>query len=530
MIHRGVNSLNSVRGMFSFCFYDSLLEKFIFARDSLGIKPLFYSFSDNTFAFSSTQSSLRCFLESFRTGSVSLCPSSLCKYLYAGYIPAPSTAYSGISQLQPGHYIELHNSSSVPDLFLRNKKWAFPVHKYRHTHSIKKSSFSLSALHASLKSVVKDHLVGDVEPGLMLSGGIDSSLLAYYSNLCGYKPHCFTINSINDPNSSELLYAKYVAKKLDLPLTVVDIDFSSFSIEESIDRVLSLTGTPFANSTILLQDLLCKYIKDSGFKYALSGDGADEVFSGYPRYQALYIQNHALFSKSTFLPLFASLISFLPESPHFNHLVRRLRLFFEASHNAPSYLYELPLHYFKTDDLSHPVSPFLSDYYDLLPSSCSYVEKAMFSDMNYFLPFNLLSAADCASGHNSIELRVPFLDQRLIAHLDSSADVSFFASKKRLKRLSAEFFGRTFAYRKKRGFNPPIWSLILCNRDYVYETLFSSRSLNLLCPSYDLRGLLDDHYNRRKDSSKQIWSLLVLSRFLTLSSLELLISSLFLPV
>ena len=505
LVYFGSGAVEFIRGMFSFVFFDSHTNDFILCRDHLGIKPLFYFYDGNTLAFSSEINPLLELL--LKLGlNYSISSESLRNYLYAGYVPSPSTFYDSVSSLSPGALLSVNLDNS----HYHQSQW-FSLSSSKIQNSFPQS---ITALSNTLCSVVGDHLVGDVEPAVLLSGGIDSSLLAYYAVQNGIKPSCFTINYVNDPNSSELPYAKYVAAKLGLELHVVDIDFTDSSITQVLDSVLDSTSLPFANSTLYVQKMVCNHIHSLGYKYALSGDGADELFCGYPRYKAVYLNS---LIPNWLLPVartLSSLISTVPETPHFNHFVRRSNLFLKSISSA-SDINEASLSYFLQDKAGEA---FCSSSFLRAKSrrGVNSILDSISCDYSFFLPFNLMYSADLASSAFSVELRVPFLDRRLLQYVNPSSDINLFQTKARLKYIASSIFGRNFAYRSKRGFNPPLWSILRYSQSEVKDLLFSSRELALFFGESYLQSLFSDHFSSRSDYSKQLWSLLSLARFFRL--------------
>ncbi|MFT6853792.1 MAG: asparagine synthase (glutamine-hydrolyzing), partial [Cyclobacteriaceae bacterium] len=266
----GAEVLQRLNGFFAFAIYDSQLREVFVARDRFGIKPLVYAVLADGIAFGSEIKSILPLI-----GKKEIDREALNLYFELTYIPSPNTIFKGISKLAPGKYlrigstgIESHQYYEVP---------------YREEASISKMAEGISALRPLLKKAVTDRLVADVPVGTFLSGGIDSSIITALAAQEHHQIDSFSIGFRDNPYYDETEYALAVAKKWKtnhhvFSLTSEDLLEHAFSAIDYLDE-------PFADSSALPVFILSKLTKEH-VTVALSGDGADEIFSGYNKHEA----------------------------------------------------------------------------------------------------------------------------------------------------------------------------------------------------------------------------------------------------
>ena len=277
-------TLDLVEGMFGFAFFDKLNSQVFLCRDHVGIKPLYYSLL-NGLSFSSAPEVVDCILNDSTT-SPCISSSAIYHYLLYGYNSDTSQFNAAIKSLPPGHYMCFDINSMTSYL----KAWySFPSPSFSNSSSVPKLSSQLESI---LSSVVLEQSTSDASACIFLSGGIDSTLLA-----CLLKPSnirsAFTLQY--EGFSDESSTAELIADKLGLDLNISKFDFYSYDLIQSLKKQLEIYPFPFANSTTLSLDALSSQASSLGYKVGLVGDGADELFNGYPRYKATSL-NYRIFS------------------------------------------------------------------------------------------------------------------------------------------------------------------------------------------------------------------------------------------
>jgi asparagine synthase (glutamine-hydrolysing) len=513
-IEWGKEVLHKLDGMFAFSIWDDFLKKIFCARDHVGIKPFFYILKNNVLYFSSE---LKVLIGIFP--DLEIDKSSVAEYLIYNYIPAPKTIYRSALKLMPGHFLEYVLNGDEP----RIAKW-YAIPKYSEIDISYNDAAAL--VKDKVSKSIESHLVSDVPVGSFLSGGIDSSIIALEIAKSQENSKVFSIGYKSNREYDEIRFAKIISKKLGLRHEIIYPDFSNMSILNTVDGIISHMDEPYGNPTIAMTDLLCKSAKNS-VTVALIGDGADEVFGGYPRYNALRISNNIGRIMSIASPLFSVILSQLPETPIGNHFVRRAKSFVD-SQNLPlsdrfqnwSSIMNIEKLYTHSSDkgkgyLNKSRKNFISNYFQGFEKNP--IAGACYADQMSFLPNNLLEGADRISMKNSFELRVPFVSRELIELSSSLKDewkIKKGNSKRILKDAYLDELPPEIINRKKRGFNPPVWNWLQDNKSFVCSYLSSDSRISVLFMYGYIEGVLSNFYDKREDSSSHIWSLIILERWL----------------
>ena len=265
----GIGCLEHLRGMFAIAIYDLPADKLFLARDRLGKKPLYYAHVDGGVAFASELCAL------LEDGSVdtTIDPVALDEYLSYLFVPHPRTIYTGAKKLPPGSFaVFCHGELSI------ERYWQV---RYAGDGAVEQPD-AVDALEAELREAVRLRLVADVPLGAFLSGGLDSSLIvALMQEVSGKQVKTFSIG-FEASSFNELEYAGQVAASLG---TDHHEDVVSYRAAELVPGLLDHFGEPFADSSALPTYHLSRFTRQE-VTVALSGDGGDEVFGGYRRYQA----------------------------------------------------------------------------------------------------------------------------------------------------------------------------------------------------------------------------------------------------
>jgi len=423
-------TLVKLNGMFSFCIYDQNVEKMFCARDRIGIKPFVYYFNNETFIFSSEVKAIvssDCFEPEINT-------SALYDYCIYRYVANPRTIYKNMFKLEPGFCLEFDLRS-------------FQIKKSRYWE-LKRGSFENQSpvevineiKHHIIDSVAK-RMVADVEVSTFLSGGIDSSLITALAGKYNSDVRAFSID-IQPPMYSEVDYARNAADFLNVDLIVEKVGRAEFNT--FLNTIVQCYDEPFADSSMIPTFLLC-YHASKYTKVALSGDGGDEVFYGYEWYRKFQKKKSWLRKWKDYL------ISFSQKKTGCRDSVEKYRLTmfdrFIASEVAElfnlddpfpdnNYLYKEKLHkgFLKPDDLNY-------------------------LDFQTFLVDDILFKVDIASMAHSLEVRVPFLDHRLVEaayNIDFSLLFRNDELKHVLKVIARDYLPEKNIYRPKKGFSAPV--------------------------------------------------------------------------
>ena len=459
----GVDCLHKFNGMFAFCICDLKNKLLFLARDRFGIKPLVYYFDNKKFIFSSEIKSILL----FEAISKEIDWEAFVCYMYFGYIPAPLTIYKEIKKLEPAHYILVKWQNEGKLEFIKKRWYYLPVNNFSKNLDINEIKENLSSL---VSDAVKLRLISDVPLGAFLSGGIDSSiivgLMARHSNQpvktfsIGYKEH-----ELFDETS----YAREVARfnnteHYEFKLTYQDI-------LDIIPIVLNHLDEPFADWSIFPTFLVSQKTRQH-VTVALSGDGADELFAGYRKYQGEFFLKYYLLIPFTIRKgLIEPLLRFLPDSYDNKVLeyVRRAKRFLNGLDNNPAKRHFNWMCVFSKELLKQLTNNFILEVNNVAPFNFikklfdefegDLINKMLYTDVNMCLPYDMLVKVDWMSMLNSLEVRVPFLDYRVVEfafQIPGSLKLNRWKRKYILIETFKNILPPKLHHRPKQGFDVPI--------------------------------------------------------------------------
>lgn len=505
----GAECVNYLRGMFAFAIWDKRKMALLLARDRIGKKPLLYCKQGESFYFASEFTSLL----ASEGVEKRINRQALDYYITFGYIPAPLTIYENVFKLQPAHVLILKEN----DITLR-RYWQ-PDYSSKINISEEEAATRLLTL---LKEAVKIRLYSEVPLGAFLSGGIDSSTVVGLMSQLSVRIKTFSIG-FDEKDYSELKFAKNIADKF-------GTQHNEFVVRPNALEVLPLLveryGEPYADSSCIPTYYLCRETR----KYvtvALNGDGGDELFAGYERYQAMLISG--IYGKAPKLikKICSGLGQILPDSVDQKNKLRRLKRFIEAADLPLKSRYTRWISVFDTElkeglyskdfMMSLPVdrNPDLVTYYLDHPKVSGLLDALLKTDTFSYLPGDLLVKVDIASMANSLEARSPFLDHKVIefaASLPEGYKMKGLIKKYILKKAITGFIPGENIHRQKMGFGMPIGKWFRQDlKDFLTDTLLSGASLKrgYFKPGV-VQSMINEHLTGKRDFAFQLWSLLML--------------------
>lgn len=444
----GINMLEKMNGMFAFAIYDKREGKIILVRDRVGLKPLVYFFDSNLFAFASE---IKALLKiPYIAQRVEIDLNSLYIYLSLGYIPSPRTIFTNIHKLEPAHYIIYDTKSGAP----KKRRYWKPL-RNSCQGNLKK------LLRETFQNAVKIRLVSDVPVGVLLSGGIDSSLVAL--TMSKYTDVKAVTVGYDISYFDERKWAELVAKRCGAEHHVVVL--TEDEMLKDVRKILKGIDEPFGDSSFIPSYKACEILKEF-VKVALSGDGGDELFGGYTKYKAYLFEG---FFPRFSLRMLKKLADMLPEGKEMKLLdfMRKVKKFLRVVGMEPARReLELDIGFGSRamevllEDTKAKVNKELPEkiYRDLIPKFED-LNDIMFCDFQLSLPNDMLFKVDLSSMLNSVEIRSPFLDYRislLAFSIPPSQKVSLFDSKLILKEIFSDTLPREIRRLPKRGFSIPL--------------------------------------------------------------------------
>lgn len=438
--------IDKIDGMFAIAIYDKKTMQLKLFRDRAGIKPLYYYYDGSNFAFASE---LKAITKACSTIDFQIDYTAIYDYLFYQYIPEPKTMYKNCYKLPPAYQLTFDIQSSK--IVSVHKYWKLHVNtakgKYR------KEEVLCDELRNLLEKSIKDQLIADVPVGTFLSGGVDSSIVTYISNQCVPGIHTFTIGFENQ-KYNEAQYAKILIEKYGLNST--EKILNSQDIGEISSRMRSWYDEPFADASAYPSFLVSQLARNK-VKVVLTGDGGDELFGGYNRYQryAEIMKNKRVDSSFIYsVSRKINVINLMPEEFRMNYFDTGVEIYAPLIFLADSNEVEI---YRKKWGIEkeYDVTWHLGKYYK---KELPVLTRARYLDFKTYLPGDILTKMDRVSMVNSLETRVPFLSRKLIEFAFSLSEeecCTYDKLKRILKQAYCGMIPDTLLYRRKTGFAVP---------------------------------------------------------------------------
>jgi len=509
------------RGMFAFCVYDLNERKLFLARDRIGKKPLYYTNDIERFLFASELKAILCD-EEFKK-EINL--EALHHYLTFGYIPTPLSILHGIKKLEPGHYLVFKDKEISIE-----KYWDVSFNEIRSDEN-----YFASRLFETLKDSVKSRLISDVPLGALLSGGIDSSIIVGLMSKLNNNVKTFSIG-FNEKDFDELKYARIISEKFNTDHKELNV---SVDLIRDLPGIVKQLDEPFVDPSALPTYYVCKLARKY-VKVVLSGDGGDELFAGYTRYNT-WIQDKIV-PYYKIIPWFLrnglSNISGMIYEKTDNSFFRKFKKINDLSqlNKEERWMAKLNLFneeekksLFKKKPLEKTTRNFLEkdfgknnefpdsfnvlNYYFRNCNSKIFLNKMLYADMKTFLLDDGLFKVDRMSMYNSLEVRNPFLDTYVIdlaTSIPSYMKIKNGVNKYILKRAFSNLLPKEILERGKQGFDVPIkyWINNELN-DLINTNLISDIKERGFFNSEYVKKIIEEHNKDLRDNSRRIWALLM---------------------
>jgi len=510
--------VEKLNGMFAFVLFDKNKKQMFACRDRLGIKPLHWArTTDNQIVFASEIKALR----KHAKIPLNINLKSIEDYLSLGYVLEPKSIYLKISKLLPGHYILLDQNS--PEVFINEPYW----HLKEHINNNKKN-YNIEDVHAQLSKVVQERMMADVPLGAFLSGGIDSSAIVAFMSQLSADPIITSSIGFDLSKFDESFFAEKVAKYFNTQHSTTNVSVNDLSL---VDLVVDTFDEPFADNSAIPTLILSKVTRDK-VKVALSGDGSDELFFGYRNYQMLNFEEklRSIFLNKLTKPVFNLLATYYPKFDKAPRFLRAKSTFKAlASDHITSFYNAMSLS--DSDTLnklySYQFKQKLAGYSTLNQfkslanevRNISPIKQVQYIDFKTYLPGNILTKVDRACMANSLEVRVPFLDYKLVEWGLGLSEKLNLKGKKVKQVLANSLKGLVPNFvleRDKMGFTSPLDEWIRQIPQATLEKRILSTalvSLNILNIN-ELKNIIIAHQNRTVNNGVLIWALLVLASFL----------------
>jgi asparagine synthase (glutamine-hydrolysing) len=474
----GEQCLAKLRGMFAFALWDNRKRKLFLARDRVGIKPLYYTVSKDSLIFASEIKSL---LQDPSVKAI-INPTGIHSFLTCTYTPGPETVFQNIFKLQPGHYLVLEDSQ-----ILIKQYWdIYPYYLAKDTNA--KQNDIESALMALLQETVKIHMISDVPVGFLLSGGVDSTaMLNFYQENLTSDIKTFTIGFEDQEFEDERKYARIAAKRYGVEyheMTISSTQFFDF-LPKYIWFMEEPIFEPPGVSLFFITQMAREHVK-----VLISGEGGDEAFAGYQTYRNIVwfermkrILGPVRNSIGNVLSHSRGLIDDYLGEKYVSLMNMSFEEYYYSRAGSPASLFNANFDHLyspefrdrvKRNDLTRLFSEHIRNICDE-----SKLKKMLYVDTKTWLPDRLLLKADKMTMANSLELRVPLLDHKVLefaASLPDNQKLNGFRTKYIFKKILTNRVPNEIIRRKKAGFPTPYSQWLRENKNCVLEVLLDRKT------------------------------------------------------
>ncbi len=497
----GIACLDRLFGMFAIAIFDTKNQEFFLVRDRIGIKPIYFSLNGGFLSFASEHKAL------FNLPWITKDPNPLSIYHFLTFMacPAPLSFSRGIYKLPAGYFLRVNAQKNI-----EFKEWYCPI-KATSLNVEENKNITLNdaveRLEFLLNKSVERRMIADVPVTVFLSGGLDSSLMTAIASNFSNKINTFNVSFKNQPSTDERFWARNISEIFKTNHHELEIDDSQ--IDELIEQMQSACDGPLADCVNIPFFALSKLVSSLGFKVALIGEGADELFFGYPEYQK-YAQINDYFSRklATIIPGFfrqilakgskilsakASIVDFFENWACGKELFWGAAIAFRENEkfelrkawfqNKNNYIDEVVCKIFPNfnqgPDSTNIIELHKKKILEHFPNA-DFHQKIAFLELKNRLPELLLARADNMGMASGLEARVPFLDHQLIEFVLSLPENIRMLNgqlKPLLKLVAQKTLPLNCVNRKKVGFSAPIDEWFLKNKLQDQKILPAKKTL-----------------------------------------------------
>ncbi len=520
--HYGIDCFSKFDGMFAIGIWDSSLSKLILARDRFGEKPLYYNcFKENGKKQISFASNLNSLKHSPKFNN-SINKKSLKSYLINNYVNSYETFYADVYNIKPGSILIFENNQ------ITERKY-FNINNYFKTKE-KYKKFDLEEFDQIINDSIKSRLISDVDIGIFLSGGLDSSLIASVAKKLGTNIKSYTL-SFEEESFDESDKASYVSNYLEIKNEKFVVNKNELN---NLDEIVLSFGEPLSDTSIIPTYFLSKHVGKK-VKVCLGGDGGDEMFFGYDTYTASKTYDIINNSNLNFiLENFQFLKNLLPIRKTKVNLLYALRRFIEAFETKDNKFFvhefwrkindELSLSKILNNELNNEISKLNIETYDINILDTDIDSHRNLCDFKFFLERDILVKSDRCSMANSLELRSPFLSYNLFKYmsdLDPKQKFKTFEKKFLLKKIAKKYLPKKIINQKKRGFNAPVSNWMNNEFNQHLKDLFNSQKVKQIFNIREVEKILVENKNNNIDHGNKLFNIFCLAIWINNNKLDI---------
>ncbi len=502
--------LEKLDGEFAFAIYDKEKEEIFLARDRFGIKPIYFYRDENRFAFGSEMKALIAFVI-----PKVIDEASLQLYLHLNYIPSPYSIFENVLKVEAGSYVMVNTKKE----FVQKKYYSIPYNEQLKNYPDYETA--QKQLKQLLEHSVQQRMIADVPLGTFLSGGIDSSIITAIAAQHTKQLNTFSIGYKDEPLFDETHYAQLVAKKYKTNHTVFSL--SNDDLFANLHQVLDYIDEPFADSSALAVNILSMHTRKH-LTVALSGDGADELFAGYNKHAAELKARKGGWATSL-VKASHPLLKQLPKSRNTKtgNKIRQLHKFAEGMKldNKERYWDWAKWAGFGGDEMlvkqnTERNKEFEERKKEILKCINSDYNSVLLADMQLVLENDMLVKVDRMSMSQSLEVRVPFLDNKVVDFafsLPVNYKIDANQRKKILKDAFKTYLPEELFNRGKQGFEVPLLKWFQTDlKSMIVDDLLSDKFIKEqnIFKLEAIRNLKTQLFsNNTNDVVPKVWGLLV---------------------
>jgi len=497
-------TLQKIDGMFAFAILDIANNNLVLARDRMGEKPLFYQQSKNGFFFASELKSIL----SINGTDRQINHIALDCLLGFGYVPGDFCIIEGVKKLPQASYLTYNIGD---DNLIVKTYWTYPLP----TKNLTQEQLLIEKLDMLLGNSVRSEMIADVPVGVMLSGGLDSSLITAYAAEENRDIYTFTVGFEGYGGADERHFARQVAQWFGTRHRELNV---SGADPEVMSLLAAQCCEPSTDPAIIPGYLIYKAASEH-CKVVMGGDGGDEIFGGYDRYE-IWINLKRKYGNlpSCIRSVIAnSAENMLPIGFKGRHYLMQMDTDFETSIPLKDNLFTVEERRNLLPN-SWEISNTNKVKNSMVNQEISFLERAMRYDMNGFLPDNILTKVDRSSMLSSVEVRSPFLSKDILEFSLGEINPEMKRRKKILRQLAKQKLPDFFNFQRKQGFVPPLeyWMKEKKWQEFINDNLFSSDSFynkQMLNNSMKMEG-------KRFFNKRRLFSLLMIQLWMKSNNIK----------
>jgi asparagine synthase (glutamine-hydrolysing) len=512
----GADSVQRLRGMFSYAIWDIAAKELFIARDRLGIKPLFYGQYGHRFFFASEMKAILADANFPRE----IDDLAVATYFNFSYIPAPLTIFRRIRKLPAGHTLTWkHGEISI------RKYWDI----YFNPDHGKSEQYFINTYLRLFHDAVQMRLMSEVPLGAFLSGGIDSSLVVALMSKGNPSPvntFCIGFGGQVGAYFDERGYAQMVAERYGTHHKSLEVMPRA---EGLIGKLVTSFDEPFADDSAIPSFYVCQMARREA-TVALSGLGGDEAFAGYERYLGFKLRS--LFSRlpqNLSLQMIPRMVNRIPERRDGHYTINHLKRFVRSAALPADLSYigyisrlnaQVSEGFFNRREEFKTLGQAAIDMYrevfnaDNVTGGSDSLNRVFFCDIKTYLPEDILAVTDRMSMYHSLEVRVPFIDHKLLefcATIPPELKMKWYRKKYLLKKIARPLLPEPVINHRKQGFVGPMAQWLKHDlKSFVVETL---SPVNLEKHGYlnhrKVNAILEDHFSGKEIHDTLIWSMVI---------------------